>query len=162
MTKQYNYQQGEESIKRHAPLVYDELKKFQSTISKTIRNTKITKHIKSIIEENGWQLEWPIPTSQNMDIRADAYKDHIVMELEFGNRDICYRDIMRFMKLFKEQKIEAAVIFTFADKSAAERWGKKKTQGESTAYLTLDYLQKALDEFKQVIDNTPIWCIGIQ
>lgn len=157
----FSVNNGAEIIRSKLPHIYNDVAGITKSYQSGRTNSPVG-NLKLLFKKAGWKNEWKI--SDKIDHRADAYKDRIVVELEFSNRDQCHRDFNRFVLLHKDNKIDAAVLVTFADNNAVARWKKDKSirKKRSIQILTLDYLRNTVEAYKRVIADVPIWFIGIR
>jgi hypothetical protein len=151
----FSINDGEDIIRNKAGHIHKEIDNIINSVIQMSNTKTPVSLLKALFKEADWTMEWKI--TDKIGNRVDAYKERFAVELEFSNRDQCYRDFIRFLAAFKKNKIDAAVLITYSDINAVDRW---KSKGYPQ-YLTLDWLQETVDEYTPIID-VPIWFIGIQ
>jgi Restriction endonuclease BglII len=157
----FSINEGAEVIRNKASHIHKEIDYIINSVLQMTNTKTPVNPLKALFKEAGWSMEWKI--TDNIDNRVDAYKERIAVELEFSNRDQCHRDFNRFLAAFKKNKIDAAVLITFADINAVARWKRDKSMKDkgSIQYLTLDWLRATVDEYSPIIGDVPIWFLGI-
>ncbi len=160
--RSFSVNEGEDYIRKKATHIHSDVVNIVKSLYQVAGTKTPVGSLKSLLKKSGWVTEWKI--TDKIVNRADAFKDRIVVELEFSNRDQCHRDFIRFAYAFKKNKIDAAVLITFQNINAVARWKLDKSMKEkgSIQYLTLDWLKDTVDEFKPVLSEVPVWFIGIQ
>lgn len=144
----HSFKNGENYIKAESRVIYNELIDLPAYITKNSDNKNLKKQINKYLVGNKWDREYKF--SENRRWAMDYLKNRIGIEVELGNnREILFRDFMRFAKLKNDNIIDVGVIITSA-----------QTDNKSNPYPTLGYLTDVLEVFGPVI-NVPLWIIGI-
>ena len=111
------------------------------------------KIIQDAFVKQGWRNEALVSADTSKRQYFDLYKERIAIEIEFSRNENLYRDYLRFLLAYNEDKIDVGVIITLDPKI-------KVLYKQSAVRPDIDYAKDDLRWLRPVL-GVPIWTIGV-
>ena len=111
--------------------------------------------MKQAFVQRGWSCEVLVSSRTHRRHYFDLFKQRVAIELEFSQRDMFYRDYLRFLLAEREEMIDVGVIIT--------RDQHLETHVVEAAVSCRADIQQARDDLSWLRSwlRTPIWVIGV-
>ncbi len=126
-------------------------------IHETLKNVHLDTHkhaheaLKQAFIARGWNDEEPI--AEGLRSRYDLYKNRIAIEVETSHRTNTYKDLLKFLVGFNENKIDVGVEVLWSDEF-------KKRHRLNPGAPSLGILSSDLEMFRLIVP-VPVYGIGI-
>lgn len=161
---EYSHRHGKELISLMHPEerndVVDVLESLEPFPHGTMKNKTPKEYLAQAFESRGWRSEVEIPLGTGKSDYCDLSKNRVFVEQEYSRFEMFFRDFFRFLLLYDERQLDAAIVITYDD-SAFDKWGAAVSSYKS-ARASLRKLVDFLEGKYSTVVRVPIWCIGIE
>lgn len=142
-------------LKKQIERILENLELDRATPYAPVESARPHQQIQRAFQRHGWQAEALVSTRTRKRHHFDLYKDRVAIEIEFSNRELLYRDYIRFVLAESEGRIDVGVILVLDEDARFVH-----PAGGRNGIPRLDDVASDLAGLRAVI-GVPIWVVAL-